>query len=598
MYKLRSTVFISKARKSMADKAKRPFTARMIIPAVSLFFGLTIFFFTVTEVYLINPFEFNLDTPHALIPALLIALAASAVSFLLLILLNKLHPDAGKAGTLAVFGITLGGYIQNLLYNKKLGTIDGHVFDKWITLTYKNINWTVIVLIALTPLLVFVFTMKKPDSAAGKIIRSSKLITGISGTILLMQTVGCLSYVPNLMQESRKDNLGSYLSFAPARELSRESNTVVFLTDRMDCEYMDKMLELYPEVNDMLDGFTYYRNNISNFLFTYPSVPTMLTGVPYLGVEEHFDHFNRIWHAEDNALRRLHENGIRNYLILDDYTTYGTIDRLAGIADNIVKAEEAPHYRYFGEGGIFYTEWHLALLKSLPYLFKDGHQEGGHFDNFLKYDAAMPDYSTPFASVERDLAYHDYVFDTGLTADSPQKTFSFIHLDCAHDAEERLAKLYPDLKSDAYKMEYHSARGDFTTIERYMDELKRLGIYDCTTIIILGDHGRFPDEQDPTDPGELERAITTTLLIKPANAPHQPLQTDNECEMCNSYFTASILEYAGLDHSAYGLSFEDVIRERPHTERCLYLDFDMMPYYTINGDAQDFPDSWTYHPQK
>ena len=582
----------------MNASPKRRITERIEIPVLSLFFGLTFFFFTVTEVYFINPFEFNLDTPHALLPALLIALTASAAACLLLFLLRKIHADLGRAGMLALFGITLAGYIQNLLYNERLGTIDGHLFDKWIPQSYKNINWTVMILIAVLPLFCFLLTLQKKDSVIGKLIRSAKPLVFISGTILLMQTAGCLSSLPNLRQESRKDNLGSYLSFAPARDLSAEQNIVVFIFDLMDCAYMDDVLANYPEVSEMLDGFTYYRNNISNYLFTYPSVPTMLSGCPYNGVEQHFDHFNRIWHSESNIIRRLHQNGFRNYLIPDDYTTYGTVDRLDGITDNIVHSEEAPHYRYFGEGGIFNTELHLALLKTLPYHLKQAHAKGAVFENFLLYDANMPDKSSPFAAVERDIAYHDYLFDTGLTADSPQKTFTFIHLNCAHDPDERIAALNPSYKTRPEQPEYETARGDFTTVERYIQELKRLGIYDCTTFIILGDHGRYPSELNLSDVGELESYITTALLIKPANAVHAPLRTDNSCEMCNGYFSASIMEYAGLDHAEYGMSFEDIIRDHPQTERTLYLDFDKMPYYTVTGDPYDFANNWTFHPQE
>lgn len=582
----------------MDASTRRGKPERIEIPVLSLFFGLTFFLFPITEVYLINPFEFNLDTPHALIPALLIALTASAAVCLLLMLLKKIHPYLGKAGILAVFGITLAGYIQNLFWNEKLGTIDGHLFDKWITQSYRNINWTVMVVIAVTPVMCFLLSLQKKDSRPAKLIRSTKPLLFICMTIILMQTAGCISYLPNLRQENRKDSYGSYLSFAPARDLSKEQNIVVFIFDRMDCQYMDQVLNAYPEVGEILDGFTYYRNNISNYLFTYPSVPTMLTGCPYNGLEQHFDHFNRIWHSDSNIVRKLHENGFRNYLIPDDYTTYATVDRLEGITDNITKSEETPHYRWLGEGGIFRTELHLALLKTLPYNLKQPHSTGADFDSFLIYDKAMPDKSTPFASAERDLAYRDYLFSNGLTSDSPQKTFTFIHLNCAHDPDARLAAMYPGYEPEPVDSEYTTVRGEFTVIEKYMDELKRLGIYDCTTFLILGDHGRYPGELNPTDPGELDTCITTALLIKPANAPHAPLQTDNTAEMCNGYFSASVMEYAGLPHSDYGLSFDDVIRDHPQTERALYLDFDKQPYYTIRGDAYDFAGNWTFHPQE
>ena len=87
-----------------------------------------------------------------------------------------------------------------------------------------------------------------------------------------------------------------------------------------------------------------------------------------------------------------------------------------------------------------------------------------------------------------------------------------------------------------------------------------------------------------------------------ANAsPTVPLVTDTETEMHNPYFSASVLEYAGLDHSGLGVSYNDVITQDLHIERLFCpLDFGghndrprLPGVYHINGNAAD-PDNWNY----
>ena len=76
--------------------------------------------------------------------------------------------------------------------------------------------------------------------------------------------------------------------------------------------------------------------------------------------------------------------------------------------------------------------------------------------------------------------------------------------------------------------------------------MKFLGIYDNSTIIILGDHGRAPVELEVDNKPGLTSAITTALLVKPKNAPAENLKIDRDNELSNDFFAASVLEYAVL----------------------------------------------------
>ena len=133
--------------------------------------------------------------------------------------------------------------------------------------------------------------------------------------------------------------------------------------------------------------------------------------------------------------------------------------------------------------------------------------------------------------------------------------------------------------------------------------MKKLGVYDNSTIIVLGDHGRAPSEIEVDDLDGLTSAITTALLVKPAGAENGKLSYDRDSELSLDFFPASILEYAGIDHEEFGISFNDVVEKDLHPDRWLQT-FDFGGYgktiyktlYKINGDARDF-DNWEPQPE-
>ena len=128
--------------------------------------------------------------------------------------------------------------------------------------------------------------------------------------------------------------------------------------------------------------------------------------------------------------------------------------------------------------------------------------------------------------------------------------------------------------------------------------MKKLGVYDNSTIIILGDHGRPPVEIEQENEKYLSSPIMTSLLVKHKNADSVPMQTDSDVELTNDFFPASILDYAGIDHDKFGYSYNDVITQELHPVRYLQT-YDFKGYgrleaktlYKITGDARNF-ENW------
>ena len=131
---------------------------------------------------------------------------------------------------------------------------------------------------------------------------------------------------------------------------------------------------------------------------------------------------------------------------------------------------------------------------------------------------------------------------------------------------------------------------------KFINESKNLGVYDNTTFIILGDHGCSPGEKR-NGHMTMVRPNVNGLLIKPAGGEHGILKYDDSSEMSNDMLSASILEYAGLSHSDYGISYRDAEESGEMIPRVFSADIwgGVIPKdprndetYIIKGNARDF----------
>jgi len=69
---------------------------------------------------------------------------------------------------------------------------------------------------------------------------------------------------------------------------STKKNVVVIMMDRFIGGYVPKVLELYPELNSIMDGFEWYSNSLSSGSDTLSSEPSIMGGWDY-----HADHINK-----------------------------------------------------------------------------------------------------------------------------------------------------------------------------------------------------------------------------------------------------------------------------------------------------------------
>jgi len=129
-------------------------------------------------------------------------------------------------------------------------------------------------------------------------------------------------------------------------------------------------------------------------------------------------------------------------------------------------------------------------------------------------------------------------------------------------------------------------------VYEYLDQLKRLGLYKNSTIVITGDHGSRRDDINP-----LESAIVTGLFVKPAGRAGEPLAF-NSAPVSSDNLRPFIYEQAGLPYASLGKTYFEV-PQNAENARYLYHRLkktDKNPsrllIYEIKGDANRF-ENWT-----
>lgn len=221
--------------------------------------------------------------------------------------------------------------------------------------------------------------------------------------------------------------------------LSKSGNVVIFVVDYFANNYLNATVENNLRTLGQFNDFTYYNNCDPRYIGTYPSVTHMLTGYEYdpsLLVGEYFE---KAW----------------------------TSSRANYIFDTVHKLGYEFRYYYYTSISDGAMSWAVGKLDNLlDYLKEPGR-------------VAEPIYS--YTNFLEQLKARG-----GLTLDDTDKKYiQMIHLRGAH--APYTSDVNGNYKEGASRDE--NVTGYMAMVANYIAEMKRLGVYDDSTIIITADHG-------------------------------------------------------------------------------------------------------------
>ena len=576
-------------------------------------FGLTICFFSPYEIVRTNQSEFLIESGQIVKALLLTSIIAVILTSLVLLVLYALNKVIFRLVRSLIAGFILCGYIQMLFYNGKMqpfNNINPSTAVQEFSL-FSIINLVIMAILFFGPVIVTAYVIDKEKKDGRTRTAPSKVLTYLVAVVLAMQTAGALQNtfgIKTIEYDNEYPKILSYLSYDGVTTLSKDNNVIVFLVDRLDGDWLNTTLECYPELYQELEGFTFYRDNISCYSLTFPSAPQLVTGKEFTGVTWS-DYLTYAW-SGTNYLSVLRNGGYSTNLILDENTTYINLKDVAQYADNVYKptrqeiqnADSLYRINYINSGGIVPVFLRLSMARLVPYICKEAFTadlHGNPSERFVEILKESKDRHLGPVVNQTDDNFYSYLLDVGVNSTSDRATFAFIHLNGSHNPDETTAKRAPDGGAAAPNETIATTRGAFVILGEYFKQMKQLGVFDNSTIIVLGDHGRQPYEI--LDEKKIDSPIVTGLLVKPRNEGRNKLVVDSETQLSNEYIPATILEAAGLDHSAYGVSIQDIVKDRLSLERTIrfyYFYGYFNPYiqvctYRINGNGRDFS-NWDY----
>ena len=459
--------------------------------------------------------------------------------------------------------VLIAGYLQGNFLNWGLGQLTGDA------VIWSNFGPQIAAsLIAWAGSFVLVILLYRK---ARKVWRSLLLFVPV--LVILFQGIGFITVVNESANNTRWasglfwQTADETLTIDRINEVSPVQNAIVIVLDRLDQEFIEDIKAEDPHFFDPLDGFTEFDDFISYFGSTIPSVAGYLTGHIWRYDMPRSDYYSYAW-ANAEFFLTLKERGLDIRIYLDKGAAFDTIYQLNGIASNtfegqlginkriaLVKLLKLSGYRY---APIFFKQYFWLS----PYEFYDAME--------------LTDKTAPY--MVNNFGYYDSLKLNGLsTSDIGEKSMIYIHLQGPH----------PPLNMDE-NIQYveestltAQTKGSYRIVYEYLDQLKGLGLYENSVIVIMGDHGNFLGN-------DLERPARTGLMVKPAGAAGTPLQVSH-APVSPGQLHATLMEGLFGDSEGFGPAFFDV-REGDDVTREYAIN---LWRYVITGDGRDF-NNWRY----
>ena len=521
--------------------AKHALRFLSVLPA-TLFFFLSVFLFPVTETYLGNLNDFSVSF-GSLFGALLLVWGGAALIFAFLF---GLLPKTGRIAASCVFFLLgLIAYLQSNYLNGSMISMTGEAENYAKSLVAGNIAvWAGVFLLGIAAAVILLRVGR------GRILLVS--VASLSLLLLFMQTVGTAVGAATASRERRE---------VPSRGLTNEGelsvasdrNVVLFILDTAAGEYVRGAMEQEPGLFDGFDGFTYYPDCLPVYTRTYPAIPYYLTGGHCYFDRSASTYINEAADAS-TFLPKMHEQGIEIGVYTPDPPLVG--DALLPLLENATFKDERVSYRPWLL--VRYTLG-LSMKRISPYALKASFYERV---GELNTRTVKSEYDPP----SKESAFYAALRENGLTVGEGAGCFRFFHFFGPHPGTQ----LRPDGTTvGRYTSEPEAIRGDFTIIRAYLAELKRLGLYDKTTVIITADHG--DSRLSAYDEGgllDVVRGADMLMMVKPAGATEGFAVSDVMVSASDLF--ATVYDGLGLDPAPYGTP----IYELPAGERTRYL------YYT------------------
>ncbi len=444
---------------------------------IALVFTLFVYLPGDTFINNLNDFDFTYQEFCfiMLIPALIVAVVLELVALFLNEKLLKLYMSL-------LTGLNLCVYVQYMFLNSNLNTLIGDGMD-WDRYTFDSVLSVVVWVLMLAIPFIFQMLLEKVwKLTVKKIPLFIGLIEAVSLVILIITASG------NVFEMSENGFSGT-----EQYTVSKNKNIITIVLDATDNKYVKETLEMRPEAFEGYEDFTVYTNTCSVFDSTFQSFTQIYSGIEEKPIIKVADWNDKAWNSDKAAefYKRFHEAGYKMNFFAD---ANWDVNLLRGKADNIdVNRKEMTLQARFA---LMNDMNRLNAYRALPFILKrfldvEGIDLNRYFENAEKYNFYNQDFQEGIGTMN--------------VSESDKNYFIVEHTWGAHTPYDK----GNSIDTVVYLLDI---------VREYIDKLKEFGVYDDSTIIIMGDHGshdlgNYPDSTPMfmvKEPGRKSDALTTS----------------------------------------------------------------------------------------
>lgn len=474
---------------------------------IPLFFSFAFFFFIQPlDVFLNN----YLEIPFSLKDVILSEIYF--LPFLAFIVFLSLCIPSGFTAVLGTFfaALNICSYIQLMLFNKYTGEIIGGSYLWNIHPIYTFAGLAVWIIVFAVSLILF-FNKK-----------TNKIIVFINMAVAAMLSTGLIySFVSYINSDEKKTMTlkdGYYLDSSEEFCVGKE-NVIFLIADAVDNSYVKTILADDPAFFDEFNDFTLYTNTCSVYDYSAASIAQFLYGYTCMEGTEKTKPF----------MERFKNNGYR--FLMYEYDTIGVPGSPEMYIDNFKYSDEAVYVRSDLVRNNFAK---ISWYQLLPCILKQ----------FSKVENINFDLCLSFNYEVNYLIYGNEEFDDAVNLSMNQysdKCFMYYHIKGAHTPCD-------DYVGDS--------KYCLNIFKKYINQMKELGVYDDSVIIIAADHG----VHDGNGGVEYPTPATPMFMIKGKDEVHDDMVLTDK-PMYYRDIQATLIKYAGLteegDYELFGKTIDD-----------------------------------------
>lgn len=546
-------------RNNLLDGTSENIKKMLLNILVSFLLGFMIFIFGPAEIFFANISEFSfLYGEFAGYMALIFIATLLVLTAVLSVLPQKIHRIVSSL----FLAISVAGYLQIMFLNKNLDLLGENPEGYHVSVQESVMNLIIWLVIFVA---ILIAAMRKNEMWKKTVIYASVFLISI-------QAVAMVSLLFTAPEDAYKRKQEDWLSGKDQYVVGGNKNIIVFVLDSFGSYHLSQMLEMYPDGADCLHDFIYYNNADSAYYATFPSVAHMLTGGEVDSSVTISEWCYNIWNNELTV--DFYQDLMANNYKVNVFTPEPWILVYANgceiLRDRISNVTDEPQKIQVNTKLLLKTLTKMSCYRMAPNILKSQ-----FYTNNLEYALIVGESENGI--IYKNTDFYEKLKENGLQKDDSSNYVIFQHLNGLHEYQ---ADADGNYKEGASAEE--TARGCMTILEGYLNELKRLGVYDDAAIIITSDHGRPENNENmqivyfAKQPGEIHETSPVT------NAPI------SHCDL-----VPTLAQMAGLTYEKYGKSIIDY-KQNEQRERTLWVrtgdpDYDpneVYYCYTYTGDNE------------